>query len=54
MINREGLKQAIAAEPVYIHSRPASLEAVKMLLTGVSAVRGQRHLIVLAETVAPI
>ena len=47
-INRDALKQAIASEPRYTRSRPASLEAVKMLLTGAAAVRGQRHLIVLA------
>jgi hypothetical protein len=47
-VNSETLKQAISTAALRSGSRPAALDAVRLLLPGISTVRGARHLIVLA------
>jgi hypothetical protein len=47
IVNNEALKHAVAATAVRSGARPAALDAVRMLLPGISVVRGLRHLIVL-------
>ncbi len=48
IIQSEPLRQAIAAAPVRSGANPAALDALRMLLPGISVVQGQRHLIVFA------